>query len=143
VLYFFQRNGEFSSNVITFSAQVRVLDLDKLKNNVAGSSLHSLISHVCISQVRIAGSSRSNLKGELLNTRNDLLGFAKMALSANNLSFSLTARTGLCVEVIISSSQLNSSGDSSLTSTFTAGYHVVGIFSSSSLAVRTCYLFLN
>ena len=142
-IYFFQGNGELCPDVVSFSAQIGMLDLDQLEDDIAWSPLHSLVSHVGVSQVRVAGSARSYLQGEFLDSRNDFLGFTKVTLFSDNLSFSLAARTHLRVEIVVSSSQLDPSGDSPLSSTLSACYHVVRILSASSFAVRTGYLLLN
>jgi len=41
--------------MITLPLEVRMLDLNQLEYDIAGSALHSLITHVRISKIRIAG----------------------------------------------------------------------------------------
>lgn len=126
--------------VVTHPPPVGMLYFDQLKYNVAGGSLHSFISHVCISEVGVADRPRSHLQSELLHSGNDLLGVAKVAFPANDFPFALAARAGLSVEVVVASPKFNSFGDAALTSTFLACDYIIGIFSSCSLAVRASYL---
>lgn len=139
----FERYGYLCSEMIAFSAKIRMFNLNKFKNNVTGSSLHSFVSHIGVSQIRVACCSRSNLQSKLLNTRNNFLRFTKMTLSSDNFSFSLASRTHLSIKIVISSSQFYPFGDSSLSSTFFTSYYIIRILCSSSFAVRTCYLLLN
>jgi hypothetical protein len=118
-----------------------MLDLDQLKNNVAGGSLHSFISHVCIPKVGVADCAWSYFQSELLHSRDYLLGVAKVAFPANDFPFALAARADLSVEIVVAPPKFNSFGDATLASAFLACDYVIGVFCSSSLAVRTGYLF--
>lgn len=81
--------------VVLDSFECLILDFDKLKNNVRRSANHSLISHVGVSEFRVAGSAWLDLESELLNAGNDFLGLANVTLPADNFSFSLASWTCL------------------------------------------------
>jgi hypothetical protein len=142
-MYFFKRDGQFSSEVIAFSTKDGVLYFDKFEDNIAGGTLHAFISHISIPEIGIARSSWSYFERELFDTRNNLLGLAEVAFSANDLTLALAARTGLCVHIVVSTSKFHSSRHSTLSSALFACHNVVGIFSSSAMAVRASYLLLN
>lgn len=120
-----------------------MLDLYQLEHNVARSSLHPLIPHVSVSQIRVALGAWLNLEGELLDPRDDLLGLAEVALAADDLPLALTAGTGLGVHVVVASSQLDSASYPTLPATLLTGDNIVGVLSTGSLAVRAGYLLLN
>ena len=120
-----------------------MLDFDQLKNDVAGSALHSFIAHVGIPEIGVAGRSWLYLESEFLDPWNDLLGVAEVTLLANDLALSLAARTGLRVHVVVAPSEFDPSGNPALSSALLAGDDIVGILSSSSVTVGTGYLFLN
>lgn len=66
-----------------------------------------------------------------------------MALPADDLTLSLASGANLSVHVIVASSQLHSPRDSTLSVALMAGDDIIRILRASSLAVRTCYLFLH
>lgn len=120
-----------------------MLYFNKFKDNIARGALHSLVSHVRVPEIRITLSARSYFKSEFFDSRNDFLRMAEMALPTNYLSFALAAGTNLSVKIVVSSSELDSPSNSALSSAFLASDDVVGIFSSGSFAMRTCYLLFN
>lgn len=66
-----------------------------------------------------------------------------MALPADDLTLALAPGANLSVHVVVSSSQLHSPSDPALSITLMTGHDIIRIFSTSSFAVRTCYLFLH
>ena len=70
-----------------------MLDLYKFKDDITRSSLHSFISHIGVSQVRVAGSTRLDFEGELFHSWDDFLRVAEMAFLSDHLAFSLTSGT--------------------------------------------------
>lgn len=43
--------------MLVHSLKIGVFDLDQLEDDITRSSLHSLVTHISISQIRITGSS--------------------------------------------------------------------------------------
>lgn len=129
--------------MISLSSEVGVLDLHELEDDVTRCALHPLIAHVGVPEVGVAGRAWFDLQGELLDSGDDLLGVAEMALPADDFALALASRTDLRVHVVISTSQLHPSRHSALTRALMAGHHIVWIFSASALAVRTSHLFLD
>lgn len=129
--------------MVPLSFEVGVLDLDELEDYVAGGSLHSFVSHVSIAEIRIARGPWGYFEGELFDSRDDFLRVAEVTLSANDLPFSLASRADLSIEVIVASSQFNSTGDSTLSSALLASHDVVRVLSTCAFAVRASYLLLN
>jgi len=68
---------------------------------------------------------------------------AKVAFPTDHFTLSLTSGANLGIHIVISSSQLDSPCDSSLAIAFVASHDIVWVFSSSSLAVWACHLFLD
>jgi hypothetical protein len=129
--------------MISLSTKIRVLNLNKLENNVTWGSLHSFITNIRVSKIRIADCSWFNFQGKLLNTRNNLLRMTKMTFFANNFTLSLTSWALLSIHIIVSSSKLNSTSGSSLTFTFLTCHNIIRILSSWTFTMRTSYLFFN
>lgn len=127
--------------MVTLSLEIRVLNLNQLENNIAGSALHPLVTHVCISKIRMTCWARLDFQSELFNTRNNFLWVTKVALPTNHFTLSLTSRTNLSIHIVISSSQFDSPCDSSLTIAFMACHNIVWIFSTSSFTMWACHLF--
>ena len=65
-----------------------------------------------------------------------------MAFPSNDFPFSLASRTSLGEQVVVPSSQIDSSLNSTLASALSAGYNVVGIFSTCTMTVGTGDLLL-
>ena len=138
-----ESDGYFGADVVTLSAEVGVLDLHELEDDIAGRALHPLVAHVGVAQVGVAGRAGLDLERELLHSGDDLLGVAEMALPADDLALALASRTDLRVHVVVSSAELNPSRHSSLPRALVARDHVVGILSASALAVRAGHLLLH
>lgn len=66
-----------------------------------------------------------------------------MAFSAYDFAFALAPRTHLCVEIIVSSSQLDPTCDSTLSTALLTGDDIVGILSPCTFAMGTSHLFLH
>lgn len=120
-----------------------MLDFHQLEHNIAGCALHPFVTHVGIPQIGVAGGARSDSEGEFLDSGNDLLGLAEMALPAYDLALALASRTSLRVEVVVASAELDPAGGSALAAALLAGHYVVGVLRSCPLAVRAGYLLLN
>lgn len=129
--------------MVSLPVEIRMLYFNKFKDNIARGALHSLVSHVRVPEIRITLGARSYFKSEFFDSRNDFLRMAEMALPTNYLSFALTTGTNLSVKIVVSSSELYSPCNSALSSAFLASDDIVGIFSSCSFAMRTCYLLFN
>lgn len=69
--------------------------------------------------------------------------FTNVTFSSNNFTFSLASGTSLSEKIVISTSQINSSLDSSLTSTLSACYNIIRIFSTCSFTMRAGNLFFD
>jgi len=66
-----------------------------------------------------------------------------MAFTSDDFSFALATGARLTVHVVVSSSQLNSAGHFSLTTTLFASDYIVRVLGASSFTVWACNLFLH
>ena len=101
---FLQSDEDFCSEIIAVSFEVRMGNFLKLKYDVTWSSNHSFISHIGVSEFLVAGCSCFDFESEFLDSGNDLLFLAEVALSSDDFSFSTAARTSLGKQVVVSSS---------------------------------------
>lgn len=120
-----------------------MLYLNKFEDYITWGPLHSLITHVSVSKVRVAGSTWSYFKGELLDTRDYLLRVTEVALSAYNFAFSLASRTHLSIKIVVSPSKLYSASDPALSSTFLTSDDIVGVLGSCTFTMWACNLLFD
>ena len=142
-MYLFKGDRDGGFEVVAVPFKVGVLDLHQFEYYVAGSPLHSLVPHVGVPEVGVAGSTFFDFEGELLHTRDDFLRVAEVAFAANHLALALAAGTRLGVEVVVPSSQLDPPGHSPLAAALPTLDHVIGVLSPSALAVGTSHLLFN
>ena len=129
--------------IIAVSTEFWMWDLDQLIDEVAWSSFKSFVSHVLIFYQMVVRSTSRNLKIEVLDSLNDFLTTAEVALSANNLSSTLASWTNIRKDVIETVSKIHTACDSALTTTFLTRHDIVRIFCSSSSTIWASNLFFH
>ena len=125
------------------SRELLVGDFHQLEHDIAGSPLHSLVSHVRISQLGVARSSRFHLYLEFLQPWDYLLFSADVAHFSDDLSFALAPRARLSEQVIVPIPKIYLSSYSALPLALLALYDIMGVVCARPLAVRAHHLLLN
>jgi len=129
--------------VIAFSPELRMGNFDDLVDQIAGSSLEPLVSHVLVLHQEVVGGTSNHIERKSLQTLGNLLPGAKMALSANDLALSLTPWTDVSEDVVEAVPQINATSYPTLSVALLTSHNVVWVLSTAALAMWASHLFLD